>query len=152
MSFDLEELKSSFSDKLPVKFVGGFLIFMSVAVGLMWLGRILPPLLGGTKPLGLEHYTTMVIQGMDLGILLPAVVLGAVLIIKRRPFGYLLSSIMIIKLITLLTSLTAMIIGQAYAGVKMGVVEIGLFPLFNVIMIYCLVLILKNVKDKDEKI
>jgi hypothetical protein len=31
-------------------------------------------------------------------------------------------------------------------------VEIGLFPLFNVIMIYCLVLILKNVKDKDEKI
>lgn len=146
MSFDLEEIKSSFNEKMPVKFVGGLLLFMGGAVALMWLGRVGPPLMNGTVPAGLEHYTTLVIQGMDLGILLPAELIAAVLLIKRNPLGYLWSSILIIKIITLLTAMSAMIIGQALAGVQMSIVEISLFPLFNIVAIYCLILILKNVK------
>ena len=146
MSFDLEEIKSAFNDKLPAKFIGGFLLLIGAAVVLMWLGRVGPPLINGTVPAGLEHYTTLVIQGMDLGILIPAQIIAGVLLIKREPFGYLLSSILIIKIITLLTAMSAMIVGQALAGVQMGIVEISIFPLFNIIAIYCLILILKNVK------
>lgn len=69
-------------------------------------------------PIGLEHYTTLVIQGLDLGILIPTQVIAGVLLIKRKTFGYLLASGMTIKLITLLTALTAMIVGQAFTGVR----------------------------------
>jgi hypothetical protein len=138
---------AAFREKLPARRIGAFLLFMSIMVGLMWLGKIVPPLTQGGVPEGLEHYTTLGIQGLDLSVLIPVQIVAAVLLIKRRSSGYLLSSILIIKLITLLTSLTAMIVGQAAAGVKMSVVEMSLFPLFNVIAILCLVSVLRNIRE-----
>ena len=148
MSFDIEAMRSSFSEKLPVKFIGGFQIFLAVALGLLWLGRIVPSLSSGTAPVGLEHYTTLVIQGMDLGFIVPAAFLSGVLVLRRKNFGYLLSAVIIIKGLTMGTALTAMIIGQAAAGVQMSVVEMAMFPLFSLFIIYCLVLILKNIDER----
>lgn len=147
MSFDMEEIRTSFNEKLPFRFVSGFLLFLSAAVGLMWLGKIVPPLFNGTVPLGLDHYTTLVVQTMDLGIIIPSSVIGALLLLKRKPLGYLLSAVISFKIITLLTALTAMIISQAMAGVQMNMVEMTLFPIFNILAIYTFVLILKNIKE-----
>lgn len=149
LSFDLHQLSKSFNPKLPVKFIAGVLLFLSAAVGIMWLGRIIPPLVNGNPNLSLEHYTTLVIQGVDLGILIPVSVLAAVMMIQKKTFGYLLTSVLTIKMITLLTALTVMIIGQAYAGVQMSIVEMALFPLFNLLCIVSLVLILKNINGVE---
>lgn len=148
MSFNMENLKNSFTDRLPVKFIGGFLIFTSVTILLMWLKRIVPSILSGSAPLGIEHYTTLPIQALDLGFILPAAVTSAILIMKKRPMGYLLSSVLLIKFITLLTAITAMIIAQALSGVSMSLVEIMVFPIVNLIIIYPLFLILGNIKEE----
>ena len=62
MSFDLENISSCFSKKLPVKLIGGVLIFMAIAVGMMWLEILLPALKQGTFPKLLEQYSTLTIQ------------------------------------------------------------------------------------------
>lgn len=147
MSFDVVRLGSAFGPKLPVKFIGGFQITIAVLLLLMWLGRIVPPLMDETVPLGLEHYTTLVIQAMDLGFIVPVAMVSGILILKRKPFGYLLSSVMIMNSISLLTAISAMIIGQAIAGIEMSLVEVILFPVFNLVAIYCLVLLLMHVND-----
>ncbi len=147
LTFNLKSLSAAFTQKLPVKFVSGVLLFLGVAVGMMWLGRIVPPLFDGKPDLTLEHYTTFVVQGIDLGILIPSSVIAAVLLIKRQPLGYLLTTIFTIKMITLLSALTAMIIGQVLAGVEISAVEMAIFPLFNLITIVSLVLILKNINE-----
>ncbi|AGK54241.1 hypothetical protein [Bacillus sp. 1NLA3E] len=147
MSFNLKALSAAFTQKLPVKFIAGVLLFLGAVVGLMWLARIVPPIFQGKPNLGLQHYTTLVVQALDLGILLPTSVIASVLLIKRNPFGYLLSTILIVKMITLLSALTAMIIGQAIAGIHMSVVEMSIFPLFNLITIVSIVLILKNINE-----
>jgi hypothetical protein len=152
MSFDFKNISTYFNSKMPVKFIGGFLIFLAVMIGFMWLGRIVPPLINGTSPEGLEHYTTLVIQALDLGFIVPAAMLSGVLLIKRKPFGYLLSSIIIIKGVTLLTAITAMAIRMLFAGVKVSFVELILFPLFNLIAVYCLILIMKNIMEHSGKI
>lgn len=146
--FDLEALKQAFHSKTPVKFIGGFQIFLAFVIFMMWIGRIVPSLAAGAVPMGLEHYTTLVIQALDLGIIVPTAALSGVLIIKRKPIGYLLSSVIIIKGFSLLTALTAMIIGQLLAGVEIGIAEIVTFPLFNIISLYSLMLILKNVDEQ----
>jgi len=148
MSIDIEKLSLSFNNKLPVKFIGGFQIFLAVAIGLLWLGKIVPSLINGTPPLGLEHYTTLVIQGMDLGFIVPTAFLSGVLLIKRNSYGYLLSSVIIFKVITMATALTAMVIGQAKAGVPMSLIEIFIFPIFNVLAFYTAFLLLNNVNEK----
>lgn len=148
MSFDLENLSLYFDKKLPVKFIGGFQIFFGTILLILWLGRILPTLINGIPPIGLEHYTTFVIQGMDLGFIVPAAFLSGVLILKRKPFGYLLSSVIIMKGITMGTAITAMIIGMVYAGVQISFVEIVMFPVISLVIIYCLILILRNINEK----
>ena len=147
VSYDIEKLKLSFKKELPIRFLGGFQIFVGVAIGLLWLVRIAPSIIGDLPPVGLEHYTTLVIQGMDLGFVVPAAILSGVLLIKKRALGYLLSSVIIIKGITMLTCITAMIFGQALAGVSMSTVEIVIFLSFNLIAVYCLMLLMKNINE-----
>lgn len=148
MSFDIKNLSSAFNKKLPVKFLGGFQIFFAAALWLLWMGKIIPTITNGTVPVGLEHYTTLVIQGLDLGFIVPIALLSGVLLIKRKPFGYLLSSVIIMKGFTMGAALTAMIISQYLAGVSMGIIEIIMFPMFSLVIFYCMILLLKNINGK----
>ncbi len=148
MSFDIINLSSAFNKKLPVKFLGGFQIFFAAALWLLWMGKIIPTITSGTVPVGLEHYTTLVIQGLDLGFIVPIALLSGVLLIKRKPLGYLLSSVIIMKGFTMGAALTAMIISQYIAGVSMGIIEIIMFPMFSLVIFYCMILLLKNINCK----
>lgn len=116
----------------------------------MWLSIILPPLLDGTVyPLALEHYTTLIVQGMDLSLLLPLAFLSGLLLIKKKPFGYLLAPVYMIFLSILMTALTAKIIGIMLVGVSSGP-AIVIIPLINTIAIVCSVLILTNIEYKEN--
>lgn len=151
MSFDMDALAGSFGEKTPLKSIAGFLLFIGIAIGLMWIGKIVSPYLTGAIPAGLEHYTTLVIQAMDLGFVVPVSILSGILLLKRKPFGLLLASIMCVKGLTMLTALTAMIIGQLLSGVQVAAAEIILFPAFNLIVIVILVPLMKNIKETASK-
>jgi hypothetical protein len=151
LSFDLQHFDQYFDKRLPVKFIGGFLVFVSFIFGMMWLGRIIPALMKAEPPVGIEQYTTLVIQALDLGFVVPAGFIAGILFLKRKPFGYLLGSVLIIKFITLLTALTAMIIRQIYAGIQVGFAEIFIVVLVNLFVIYCLVVIMKHVREPGRR-
>ncbi|MDF2474259.1 MAG: hypothetical protein K0R21_2041 [Anaerocolumna sp.] len=150
LSFDIDNLCHAFNKKLPVKFLGGFQIFFAAALCLLWLGKIIPSLIERNVPAGLEHYTTLVIQGLDLGFIVPIALLSGILLIKRKPFGYLLTSVIIMKGFTMGAALTAMIIGQYIAGVKMSMIEIIMFPAFSLVIFYCMILLLKNIENVEN--
>lgn len=148
MSVDISTLKSYFNPKLPVRFLGGFQIFFGTALAMLWLKKIIPTIIDGTVPVGLEHYTTLVVQGLDLGFVVPVALLSGCLLMKRKPLGYLLSSVVIMKGFTMGAALSAMIISQYLAGVSMEIVEIIMFPMFSFIILCCMVLLLKNINNK----
>lgn len=79
MSFDIPTLPQYFNHKLPVTFIGSFLLFVSFVFAFMWLGKIVPSLMKEIPPVGLEHYTTLVIQAMDLGFVIPATIIAGIL-------------------------------------------------------------------------
>jgi len=66
---------------------------------------------------------------------------------RRRSFGYLLGPVIIIKEITLLTALSAMILLQIQAGVEISPAVVVLVLILNLSVVYLLVLILKNIKE-----
>ena len=147
MSFDIEKIPAMFNEKMPIKFLAGFQLFVGFGIGLLWLAKIAPSIPNGAVPIGLEHYTALVIQGMDLGFIVPTAILSAVLLLKKKPMGYLLTSVIIIKGFTMLTALSAMIINMALKGVEMGLVELGMFPLLNLLAVICFVMMMKSVKS-----
>ncbi|GHV72579.1 hypothetical protein AGMMS49928_29730 [Spirochaetia bacterium] len=110
----------------------------------MWLERIIPSFNNNTVA-GLEHYTTLVIQALDIGFIVPVAILSGFLLIKNNSLGYLLAPIIIIKGTTLLMAIIMMVIFMINAGVTVSIIEIIMFPLFTVICIYNLYLIMKNI-------
>ena len=152
MSFDIENLRACFKEELPVKRLGGFSILFGVMIALMWIGKIVPALLQGTLPAGLDHYPTLIIQALDLGFIVPAAILSGILLMKKRPFGYLLSSIIYMKGITMATAVTAMLFGQMMAGLKVGAAEILIFPLINIGIIYCMYQIVSGINEPGYKV
>jgi hypothetical protein len=91
LSFDTITLRGHFGADTPIKTIGGFLIFNACAIGLLWLSIVVPPLVDGSVvPIQAEHYTTLIVQGLDLGILLPAAFVTGILLLRKRSIGYLL--------------------------------------------------------------
>jgi hypothetical protein len=142
-SNELKSLQGHFKKTLPKKYIGGFLIFLGTGICLMWLERIIPSF-NNRSVTGLEHYTTLVIQAMDLGFIVPVAIVSGILLIKNNSLGYLLAPIIIIKGTTLLLAIVMMVIFMINAGVTVSIIEIIMFPLFTVICIFNLYLVMKN--------
>lgn len=151
MSFDTRALSENIGDRFPAKPIAVFLLFLGTSVGLMWLGKIEPLLLNDTVPSGLEQYTTLVIQAMDLGFIVPVSWLTAILLLRKNPFGLLLGTVVCMKAATMLTALTAMVIGQVLAGVAVPAAVCVLFPAANAIAFVFLFVLLRTIKEPANK-
>lgn len=136
--------------QLPAVSIGFILLLIAFLIIMLWLGRIAGAWRDGTVPAGLEHYTTLVIQALDLAVLLPLMVLTGTLLVRRQSYGYLLAPVVLVKAATLLTSISSMIIGMLRAGVYVSLVELILFPLFNLAVIWCLIVVLRNAQEPGQ--
>lgn len=147
MSFDLNSLKEHFSERLPRRYISGLMFFAGAFLLLAWLGRIVPALLQGVPPYGLESYTTLVIQVMDLGLIVPLTILSGILLLQRRPWGYLLSSVAVMKFLSMGIAVSAMAVNETLSGVDISLVELMVFPAISLLNIIAAVLLLKNVNE-----
>ena len=146
LKLDVDGITSTFGDNTPTKFAGGFLIFNSVSIALLWLGVVVPPLLDGTiYPTTLQHYTTLIVQGFDLGLLLPLSFVFGLRLIRREPLGYIGGTIYVVFLSILMTALTAKVIAMAVNGVNV-IPVIFIIPTFNVIAVYFLFIMVRSVR------
>lgn len=144
-SFDTDSLTRVFSKSTPVKLAGGFLIFNSIMIALLWLSVIVPPIIDGTIiPEAVQHYTTLTVQGLDLGIFLPSCFVAGYLLIKKNRFGYLFGTVTLVFLPLLMTALLAKLIAMGLTGVSV-VPAIFLIPVITLISYYCCFLLLKNI-------
>lgn len=92
----------------------------------------------------MEHYTTLIVQGLDLGILLPAAFTCGVLFIKKRTPGYLLAPVYFIFLSLLTTALTAKVVAMYGLGYNV-IPVIFIIPAFNLLTILSTIAIFKNI-------
>lgn len=149
LSFEPTKLHDYFSLKTPTTFSGGFLMFNSIVIGLLWLSIVIPPLLDGTIiPPEVEHYTTLIVQGLDLALLLPLSFVSGYLLLKRKAFGYLLAPIYFVFLSLLMVALTAKIVAMGLLGQNI-IPAVFIIPALVLISIICSFLLLKNIKEQD---
>jgi hypothetical protein len=80
MEIDIPMLPEHFSSGLPRRTIAVFLFLVGGFLLLAWLGRIVPALLANRPPLGLESYTTVIIQALDLGVVMPIAFLSGILL------------------------------------------------------------------------
>ena len=134
LTLDVNVVKQSMATA-PVRAAAAFMFLMSLMLTAMWLGTIVPPLMAGEKPALLETYTTMVIQAMDLGILVPLGLITGYLLLKRDAWGYALASIILIKAATYGTAVLTMALFEVLNGIEVFVP----FALALIVLVACAV-------------
>jgi hypothetical protein len=117
LSFDLQTFPSLFSEDMPRRGISNFFIISGIALFCIWLFlSIVPALLAGGVPAELASYTTIITFVVDMGIIAPVLVVAGILLRRREPLGYVLSSVLLIFIDALGTSLLMMGIAQQIAG------------------------------------
>ena len=147
LTIDIQKMPVIFNSNIPVKFIGGFLIFNSIVIALLWLSVVIPPLIDGSIiPDAVEHYTTLTVQGLDMALFLPISFISGFLLIKKKPFGYLMSTVTLVFLPMLMTALTAKIIAMAMTGINV-IPAVFIIPAILIISIICSLLLLRNINE-----
>ncbi len=146
-SLDAAEIVLHISDRFPRRAVAAYFIIVAAFLTLAWLGLVGPHLLAWTPPPGLESAITMVIQALDLGVIVPTSFITAALLMKKQPWGYALSSVLLLKILTMGAALIAMIAGQILAGVAIDPVTSAIFVLISISGIVLGIVTLRNIKD-----
>lgn len=144
-SYELPRLFESFSYR---RLAGGFLMFNAFAIAMLWLGIVVPPMIDGTLiPVETEHYTTLVVQGLDLAILLPSAFVLGWLFWKKQITGYLLAPVYYVFLSILMTALVAKIIAMGIWGYSI-IPVVFIIPMFLSVTLLITGLILRFISIK----
>ncbi len=142
---DIKRIAGKFSEKTPVKVISGFMLFFSLLLGGLWIGMSVSYLFTGEIPQTVidSGHPTAVVFATDLSVLIPAIALGAVLLWKKREWGYILSTVMMVKATTYGTGLIIMgMITYRDIGVKDS-----LFPLWAFLTLGCLLSLISLMKN-----
>ena len=146
-SLKMDELMRHIAGSFPRRVIAGYFIIVAAFLSLAWLGLVAPPIWTGAPPAGLESAITMVIQALDLGVIVPTSLVTAALLLKKQPWGYALSSVVLLKILTMGTALIAMIISQMIAGVAIDPLVSTIFVLISLGGIILGIVTLRNIRD-----
>jgi hypothetical protein len=127
LTIDVASLPMRFSPRFARRTIAWLLIGFGALLTLLWLGRIVPALVSGAVPFGLDSYSTLFVQAGDLGLVVPLALLTGILLLRQRPVGYLLAGVVLVKGATLGLALIAMMLSMAAAGVAFAPVEAAFF-------------------------
>ncbi|MEI7979534.1 MAG: hypothetical protein WCI53_11875 [Bacteroidota bacterium] len=132
-------ISSYFSAKIPVKWISGYLIFTAILLMIIEMSMILPYLTSSTIPetIILTGKSTSIVFALDFSIIIPVSLIAAMLLWQKKAWGFLLSSIMLVKGIAYGLVLCIGTISLAYSSVYgkwdplfplyIGLVILGLF-------------------------
>lgn len=86
--------------RAPVRLVAGYLLINAALFLGLWLQATIPAVLSAEPPAFLagSGMTTGPVQILDLGFTLPLITLAAVLLLRRRPWGFMLTGALLVML------------------------------------------------------
>lgn len=114
--------------RFPRRAVTGLGIFMALLLAAMWLPMVLMNLTATTvEPL--DGATTLVVQALDLGFLVPLGLFTAVLVWRRAPVGYLLASVVVVKAVAMALAIVSMLVVEAMETGELAAPPIIIFAL-----------------------
>jgi hypothetical protein len=115
-SFEYNAVQSFFTNRRAVTVVAFFLIITALLFSLLWLSEDVPALISGRTPQDLieRDLRTNPVHVLDFAFFLPAAIISAVFLLKRKPFGYVVAPAFMVFLI--LTGIPILVTPVIQAG------------------------------------
>ena len=149
LAFDAETLSRALPEGMPRRWPGGFMVASGVATFAIWIMEPLAALLAGESPESLETRTTLFTTALDIGVIVPAALAAGILILRRRPFGYVVAFSLLILESMLMPMITIATIAQIREGVSFEPGEIvgpiAGFSVFAVLSLSVITTLLRHI-------
>lgn len=146
-NIDVERLPAQVSDKFPRRLFIGFVFTLSAILTFLWIGRIVPIMLTGQFSPEAAGMTTLVSQGIDLGLVVPLALSAGILLKQRSPWGYLLAGITLTYGLMMFISIPAWIVVPLIREGKINLFEASPFLVLSLIGIVLTGLFYRNVQE-----
>ena len=120
----------------------------------IWLSDALNALITNSIPAALGPDTTVVTYTIDVGIIAPTALLAGILLLRRAPLGYLLTSVLTMMLAEVGIMVVWQTIMQVNAGIQFSTGEligkVGSWIIMGGFAIWLSILFLRNVSNSTE--
>jgi len=119
VNLDVGEVANQVSNRLPVKWIAGYMLFVAAGLTLIYIAQSVGFIITGTLPsiVTQSGHPTSLVFALDLTLLVPFLVLGAIWLIQRKPWGYVLAGMLTVKGTLYTLVLTAGSFEAARAGI-----------------------------------
>ncbi|MDF2547645.1 MAG: hypothetical protein K0R93_2543 [Anaerosolibacter sp.] len=149
IKLDTKRIAETFSTRTPVRRVSCYMVFFSLLLGGLWIAKSIGFIMTGQVPQDILQtgHTTAMVYATDLALLMPATVLSGILLWKREAWGYVLSTIVMMKCV--MYSLVLLVMSAvAYLKIGKGDPYIILWSVLGTGAFLCLVSLLRSMKGK----
>jgi hypothetical protein len=150
---DARRIAGMFVDRTPVRLISGYMLFWAVFLGGLWIAQSVAFIFTGQLPQSVIDAggQTNVVFAIDLSIMIPALILGAVWLWKRQPWGFIIAVIMNIKGATYAFALVMMGIFAQQARVPGAMDLVPLWIFFTAASLAAAAALLINMKLAESK-
>jgi hypothetical protein len=135
--------------RAPEKPVSIFLVLVALVFYGLWFSTVLPATFGDSIPEEISDNDFLVnpIHVIDLAFALPALLIGAVQIWKKRSLGYLIASLALVFMVLLTIALAAMMVMLVIRGISEDYTVALIFGIVCIIAVGLLILLFRNMDD-----
>jgi hypothetical protein len=145
---DVASVRERFRARTPVKGIAGYMLFVASGIGGLWIAQSLSFVVTGHIPqfiVEVDHPTSIVFA-LDLSLVVPFLVLGAIWLWRRQPWGYALAAILSVKGTVYLLALAAVSVAAARAGFPEGLAQLPLWGLLSAGFLVASLFLMGNVQ------
>jgi hypothetical protein len=146
-SIQVAALPRHVSDRFPRRSMMTFCVLIALLLLGMWL-PLIAGVLGGELEGTLLGQTTLVVQGLDLGIVVPLAIATVVLLWRRSPAGVLLATALAVKGLAMAVAICAMLVSAWYVE---GAPEVGSLAIFAAVALACSALLVAMLRAIRER-
>ncbi|MBP2632281.1 MAG: hypothetical protein H6Q70_2909 [Firmicutes bacterium] len=143
-----EDFKAWFTDEVPTKLIGIFLILLAVLFGFLWLSEDLPAVFKNSVPESIikNGLITNPVHVLDYTLYLPMMFIAGVMLIKKKSIAYLLAPMMLVFAIIININIVSLMIVAQYKNISSDTSLIFSFVVFTMICVGFLWLMIKRLK------
>ncbi|MGF1470399.1 MAG: hypothetical protein ACFB50_01500 [Rubrobacteraceae bacterium] len=146
---NFESIKARFSRGTPVKAASIFLVVLAALFYFTWLGETVPALLTGEVPQSAIDSGTPTngVHVLDMAWILPAILIAAVLLWRRRALGYVLAGAVLTFGTLIVVAVMAMVVSMSLYGQGVAIAEASIFGVVAAVILGMLVWYLRSMNE-----
>jgi hypothetical protein len=129
MYLHIESFRPSFAAVRKARLVSGFLVLVAALFYVQWLGEDIPALLAGKVPQSVTEngLLTNPVHVLDIGLMLPAMVITAILLWRGKILGYLLAVPLLVFSVLTGIGVVAMFVVMGSQGIATSLAVVMIF-------------------------